>query len=104
LVPMVVAVGLAISVVANQSSTRHQALIARQTSLTLDSLLTDRADLYAEYVPTLAIEAGKVHKITGAQLDKLLGVDFQATLVSARKQVRRLPASTPEPEAELRPG
>jgi diguanylate cyclase (GGDEF)-like protein len=101
---MVVAVGLATSVVADHSSTRHQALIARQTSLTLDSLLTDRADLYAEYVPTLAIEAGKVHKITGAQLDKLLGVDFQATLVSARKQVDSLSDLGPQgPFAAYRP-
>jgi diguanylate cyclase (GGDEF)-like protein len=93
---MVVAVGLATSVVVNQSTTRHRAVVARETSLTLDSLLTDRADLYAEYVPTLAIETAKVHKLTGAQLDKLLGVDFQATLVSARQQVDGRPDFGPQ--------
>ena len=116
LVPLVVAIGLATSVVVKQSSRRHQAVVARETSFTLDSLLTDRADLYAEYAPTLAIEEATVYGLTGAQLDKLLGVNFQADLVTARRNVDSRPdfgpgglfasdsASAREPEAELRPG
>jgi diguanylate cyclase (GGDEF)-like protein len=86
-----VAVGLASSVVLHQSTIRHQALMARQSSLILDSLLRDRADVYAEYVPTLAIAAAKAHGLSGSQLDKLLGVDFQADLGTARRLVDEQP-------------
>jgi diguanylate cyclase (GGDEF)-like protein len=87
LIPLTVAVGLASSVVLHQSTTRHQALMASQSSLVLDSLLRDRADVYAEYVATLAIVAATAHGLSGSQLDQLLGVDFQADLTSARRLV-----------------
>jgi diguanylate cyclase (GGDEF)-like protein len=87
LIPLIIAVGLASTVVLHQSSTRHQAIMARQSSLVLDSLLRARVDVYAEYVPSAAIVAARAHNISGAELDSLLGVDFQADLVTARKQV-----------------
>jgi len=91
LIPLAVAVGLGTSTVLRQSTTRRQALTARQSSLVLDSLLRDRADVYAEYVPTLAIVAAKAHHLSGSELDKLLGVDFQADLGSARRLVDEQP-------------
>ena len=41
--PLAIAVGLASTVVANQSSVRGQALMARQSSLVLNSLLRARS-------------------------------------------------------------
>lgn len=95
-IPLIVVVGLGTGLVVNQSSIRGQAELARQSSFTLDSLLRDRADVYAEYVPTLAIAEARLNHFSGAQLDKLLGVDFQANLVSARQLVDRQPDFGPK--------
>ena len=95
LVPIAVAVGLTSSVVAHQVTRRHQAVEVRQSSLALDALLRARIDLYAEYVPSAAIVAGRLNHLTEDQLDSLLGVDFKTNLVKARKLVDQQAAFGP---------
>jgi len=92
LIPLAVAVGLATTVVLNQSSIRHRSLTTRESSLTLDSLVRDRADLYAEYVPTMAIVSARTYHISGSALDALLGIDFQANLITARRVIDHQPS------------
>jgi diguanylate cyclase (GGDEF)-like protein len=77
--------------VLHQASIRHSSLVTRESSLTLDSLVRDRADLYAEYVPTMAIVSARAYHISGAALDALIGINFQADLRSARKVVDHQP-------------
>jgi diguanylate cyclase (GGDEF)-like protein len=89
LIPLTIAVALASVVVLKQSGTRSRAEEASQTSLVLDSLLRDRIDVYAEYVPSEALVAARENNLTGAQLDSLLGINFQADLKSARQAVDR---------------
>ena len=84
---MVVAIGISSTIVVAQSSSRQQAVAARQSSLALDSLLRARVSIYQEYVPSAAIVAAQANGLTEAQLDTLLGTDFQADLVTARRQV-----------------
>jgi diguanylate cyclase (GGDEF)-like protein len=91
LIPLVIAVGLASTVVLRQTSVRRQAMIDRQSSLVLDSLLRARVDVDAEYVPSAAILAVSTFHISIEKIDALLGVDFQANLVSARSAVDRQP-------------
>ncbi len=86
-IPLLVAVGLASSVVLHQSSTRRQAVLTQQSSLVLDSLLRARVDVYAEYVASQAITAARVYNISVAEVDALLGVDFPANQVTARRAV-----------------
>jgi len=71
--------------VASQASRRSEAVTVRQSSLVLDSLLRARIDVYAEYVPSAAIVAARANNLSPAALDSLLGINFQADLVSARK-------------------
>jgi diguanylate cyclase (GGDEF)-like protein len=85
--PLVIAVGLASTIVANQSSIRGQADTARQSSLVLNSLLRARIDVYAEYVASASIVAAQTYQVSAAQLDSLLGINVQATLVAARRTV-----------------
>jgi diguanylate cyclase (GGDEF)-like protein len=87
LVPLLIAVGLASTVVVHQLSARHQAVTARQSSLALDSLLRARVDIYAEYIPSQAIVAAHSYHLTPAALDSLLGADVQAELVASRRTV-----------------
>jgi diguanylate cyclase (GGDEF)-like protein len=96
LVPVAVAVGLTSSVVAHQVSQRQQAVQVRQSSLGLDSLLRARTALYSEYVPSAAIVAARLNNLTEDQLDSLLGVDFKANLVQARKLVDQQQAFSPK--------
>jgi hypothetical protein len=91
LIPLAVAVGLATTVVLHQSLIRHRSLTTRESSLTLDSLVRVRADLYAEYVPTMAIVSARVYHISGPALDALLGVNFQRNLILARRVVDHQP-------------
>jgi diguanylate cyclase (GGDEF)-like protein len=91
LIPLAVALGLATNVVVNQSSIRHRSLTTRESSLILDSLVRARADLYAEYVPTMAIVSARAFHVTGSALDALLGIDFQSNLITARQIVDRQP-------------
>jgi diguanylate cyclase (GGDEF)-like protein len=95
LIPLVIAAGLASTVVVHQTSARRQADTARQSSLVLDSLLRARVDVYAEYVPSAAILAVSTYHISIAQIDALLGVNFQANLISARRAVDRQPIFQP---------
>jgi len=95
LIPLAMAVGLASTIVAGQWSTRHHALMAQHSSLVLDSLLRDRVAVYDEYVPTAAILAGRVNHLSPATLDGLLGVNFQADLITARNATDHLAALQP---------
>jgi len=85
LIPIAVALGLASKEVASQASRREEAITVRQSSLVLDSLLLARIDVYAEYVPSAAILAARANHLSPAALDSLLGINFQADLVKARK-------------------
>jgi len=96
--PLAIAVGLASTVVANQSSVRGQALMARQSSLVLNSLLRARIDVYAEYVASASIVAAQTYHVSAAELDSLTGVNVQATLVDARRTVDRQKVFGPEGE------
>jgi diguanylate cyclase (GGDEF)-like protein len=87
LVPLLIAMGLASTVVVHQLSARHQAVTARQSSLALDSLLRARVDIYAEYIPSQAIVAARSYGVSPAALDSLLGTDVQAELVASRRTV-----------------
>jgi diguanylate cyclase (GGDEF)-like protein len=95
LVPLLIAVGLASTVVAHQLSIRHQAMTAHQSSLNLDSLLLARVDVYAEYIPSQAIVAGRKYHISTAELDSLLGVNVETDLLSSRRTVDAQPAFGP---------
>jgi hypothetical protein len=68
-----VALGLGFRVVTTQASRRDQAVMVRQSSLALDSLLRARIDVYAEYVPSAAIVAARAYNLTEDELDTLLG-------------------------------
>jgi diguanylate cyclase (GGDEF)-like protein len=96
LVPLTLALILASTAVANQLSSRHQAVAVRQSSLVLDSLLRARIDVYAEYVPSQAIVTARTYGVTPAGLNTLLGVDVQKELVDARRTV--------DGQAVFRPG
>ncbi len=87
LVPLLIAVGLASTLVAHQLSIRHQAVTAHQSTLTLDSLLLARVDIYAEFIPSQAIVEGRAYHISSAELDSLLGVDVETDLIDSRKTV-----------------
>jgi diguanylate cyclase (GGDEF)-like protein len=89
LVPLLIVMGVSSTVIAHQLSTRHQALSARQSSLTLDTLLRARIDLYDEYIPSQAIVIARAYKVTPAALNSLLGVNVQNELVAARRAVDR---------------
>jgi diguanylate cyclase (GGDEF)-like protein len=89
LIPLAMAVGLASSVVLSQRSTRDRAIVDQRSSLVLDSVLRARIDLYNEYVASAAIVAAREHDLSPAELDHLLGVDFQKNLVVARRAVDR---------------
>ena len=97
LIPLIVAVGISSVVVLGQSSSRQQAVAAARSSLALDALLRARVSVYEEYVPSAAIVAAQANDLTEAQLDTLLGTDFQADLVTARRQVNEL--AVPGPKA-----
>ena len=90
LVPLLIVVGVASTVVAHQLTTRHQAVAARQSSLVLDALLQARVDIYNEYIPSQAIVAARLYRLFPSSLDSLLGLNVQAELVSARQSVDRL--------------
>jgi len=85
--PLAIAVGLASTMVANQSSVRGQAVTARQSSLFLDSLLRARIDVYTEYVGSASIVAAQAYHVSAAKLNSLLGVNVQAELINARRAV-----------------
>jgi diguanylate cyclase (GGDEF)-like protein len=87
LIPLAMAVGLASSLVLGQLSARNNAILDGDSSLVLDSLLHARIDIYAEYVPSAAIVAARDHNLSPAALDKLLGVDFQKNLLTARHAI-----------------
>ena len=96
LVPLVTVVGLASTLVAHQLSTRHHAVSARQSSLTLDALLRARVDLYAEYIPSEAVVVARGYKVSPATLNSLLGVNVQAELIHSRRVVDQQAAFGPE--------
>ncbi len=87
LLPLVLAIGLAATVVANQSSIRGQAITARRSSLFLNTLLRARIDVYTEYVASASIVAAQAYHLSGAELDSLLGLNVQAALIDARREV-----------------
>ena len=87
LVPLLMAVGLASTVVVHQLSARTQADTARRSSLVLDSLLRARVDIYAEYIPSQAIVTARLYHISPSALDSLLGVNVENELVAARRTV-----------------
>ena len=87
LVPMVVAVSLASTVVVHQLSSRHVAVATRRSSLALDSLLRARVDIYAEYIPSQSIVTARAYGVGLSALDALLGVDVQSELNVARRAV-----------------
>jgi diguanylate cyclase (GGDEF)-like protein len=84
-IPLVIIVVLASTLVIHQASARHQAVTARQSSLVLDSLLRARVDIYNEYIPSAALVAAKLYGISEARVDSLLGVNFQANLITTRR-------------------
>jgi diguanylate cyclase (GGDEF)-like protein len=90
LIPLAMSVGLASTVILHQSSVRENAETARQYSLVLDSLLRARIDLYAEYVPTAAIQAANEYHVSTAVLDSLLGINVKEDLADARQVVNHL--------------
>jgi hypothetical protein len=90
LIPLAMSVGLASTVILHQSSLRQTAVTARQYSLVLDSLLRARIDVYAEYVPTAAIQAANQYHVSAAVLDSLLGINVKEDLVDARRVVNHL--------------
>jgi diguanylate cyclase (GGDEF)-like protein len=89
-IPLAMSVGLASTVVLHQSSIRQTAETARQYSLVLDSLLNARIDIYAEYVPTAAIQAADEYHVSTSVLDSLLGINVKDDLVDARRAVNHL--------------
>ncbi len=95
LLPLAVALGLASTVVFSQLSTRRQAESTHEASSTLDSLLQDRVAVYNEYVPSEALVAAHAYGISGAKLNKYVGIDVQATLITARQKMNRLAAFEP---------
>ena len=95
-VPLAIIVILASTVVAHQASQRQQADTARQSSLLLDSLLRARVDIYDEYIPSGALVAASLYHVSELEVDELLGVNFQANLVTTRRAV--------DQQAVFRPG
>lgn len=91
LMPITGGLALASSVVAQQVSRRDRAITVRHTTLTLDAILQARIDIYAEYVPSAAIVAGRSNHLSEAQLHALLGVDLEQNLQRARKVVDQQP-------------
>ena len=87
LLPLLLAIGLAATVVANQSSIRGQAITARRSSLFLNTLLRARIDVYTEYVASASIVAAQAYHLSGAELDSLLGLNVQAALIDARRRL-----------------
>ena len=51
--------------------------------------------VYDEYVPSEALVAAHAYGVSEAKLNKYLGIDVQATLVTARQAIDRLPAFVP---------
>ena len=89
LVPLLIVVAVASTVVVHQLSTRRQAVSTRQSSLALDSLLRARVDMYAEYIPSQAIVVARTYEVLPATLNSLLGVDVQRELIGSRRTVDR---------------
>ena len=96
LLPLVLTIGVAATVVANQSSIRGQAIMARRSSLFLDTLLRARIDVYTEYVASASIVAAQAYHVSGAELDSLLGLNVQAALVDARRGVNQQQVFAPK--------
>jgi diguanylate cyclase (GGDEF)-like protein len=87
LLPLVIAIGLASTVVTHQSALRGQAVMARQSSLLLDALLRARIDVYTEYVASASIVAGQTYHLSDEELNSLLGVNVHKSLIAARRAV-----------------
>jgi diguanylate cyclase (GGDEF)-like protein len=87
LLPLAIAAGLASTVVVHQSFIRGQAVMARQSSLVLNSLLRARIDVYSEYVASASIVAAQTYHVSQSELDSLLGVNVRASLIEARRKV-----------------
>jgi diguanylate cyclase (GGDEF)-like protein len=95
LIPLVVAVGGASTVVLSQLSTRHHSESTLQSSTTLDSLLRARVALYDEYVPSEALVAAHHYGVPVAKLDRFVGFDVHGALVTARRDTDRMPLFRP---------
>ena len=89
LVPLLIVLGLAATVVGHQLSARDQAESTRQSSLALDDLLIARVDLYNEYIPSQAIVVARAYQVSPATLNTLLGADVQTELTDSRRTVDR---------------
>ena len=89
LVPLLIVLGVASTVVGHQLSTGDQADATRQSSLTLDQLLRARVDLYDEYIPSQAIVVARTYQVSPATLNSLLGTDVQTELTDSRETVDR---------------
>jgi diguanylate cyclase (GGDEF)-like protein len=85
LVPIAVSIGLAATIVLHQSSIRHQAVTANQSTRVLDSLLRSRAAIDAEYLSSVEVVVAQVNHLSGTELDSLLGIDVQANLTADRR-------------------
>jgi diguanylate cyclase (GGDEF)-like protein len=89
LVPLLIVLGVASTVVGRQISTRDQAESTSQSSLALDKLLLARVDIYDEYIPSQAIVVARAYQVSPATLNSLLGVDVQTELSDSRGTVDR---------------
>jgi len=88
--PLAVSIGLASSVVAREASLRAESVRDRNSSITLDSVVQARFDINAEQDATIAILAAASYHVSGAELDRLLGANYQHQLVTSRRTLDRL--------------
>ena len=102
LAPIAATVGFASTTAAARLSSRNEAVTARTATLELDALVKARAAIADEDVPTAAIVYAAAYHVSPAGLDALLGIDFQAELVAARKMVdsQTVLRTTPSLEAD----
>jgi diguanylate cyclase (GGDEF)-like protein len=85
--PIAATFGLAWTTVTGNWSSRSEAVAARQATLELDSLLNARAAIADEYLSTAAIVYAATYHVSSAELDSLLGINFEAQLAAARRTV-----------------
>jgi diguanylate cyclase (GGDEF)-like protein len=89
LAPIAATVGFASATAVGRWSSRNEAVTARTATLELDALMTARAAIADEDVPTAAIVYAAAYHVSPAVLDSLLGIDFEAELAAARQMVDR---------------
>jgi diguanylate cyclase (GGDEF)-like protein len=102
LIPILATVGFASAIAVTRVSSHNEAVTAGKATLELDALMTARAAIADEDVPTAAIVYAAAYHVSPAALDSLLGIDFEAELVAARKMVdsQSVLRTTPSLEAD----